>query len=158
MCLREIISMLSVAMFTGYATVTASKKRFAELFDVKGGDEYGKVAELVEKHPEKTLLMNVYAQWCDSENENCTDWSGNYRENPKLVNLYKGLCSLGYVMSDEEKEMLNGKHILYRKNGEEEPIDTENDEVASTKEESEDDFDIDLKKKLGELLGELKEK
>ena len=152
MCLREIVSMMSQGLFSGYSTVQASTDRFKELFDIQNNDDWTKVTEFIDKHPEKALLMNVYAQWCDSFNNNCVDWSGDYRENPKLKSLYQGLCVLGYEMSDEEKQMLNGTHPLYKKS-EDKTIDTETDEIEEVIEDTEDDFDALLKKKLGEVLG-----
>ena len=156
MCLREIVSMVSRGMFSGYSTVTASKTTFSALFDVKGGDDWTKVADFVDSHAEKALLMNVYAQWCDSENEDCVDWGGNYRENPKLKKLYQCLVALGYTMSDEEKQMLNGTHPLYKKTDDDE-IDTEDDEFDPSDDLSDDDFDTDLEEKLREVLGEIEE-
>ena len=152
MCLREIVSMMSQGMFSGYVTVTASAKRFGELFDVKGGDDWEKVVEFIEKHPEKALLMNVYAQWCDSNEAGCTDWNGCYRDNPKLRNLYHGLCMLGYDMSDEEKQLIDGTHPLYKKADEDEAIDTEDDEIEEYYEDTDDDFDAEIKKRLEDLL------
>ena len=152
MCLREIVSMMSQGIFSGYSTVTASKKRFGELFDVKAGDDWEKVAEFIEKHPEKALLMNVYAQWCDSEDAGCTDWNGCYRDNPKLRNLYHGLCMLGYEMSDDENQLIDGTHPLYKKVDEDEAIDAEDDEVEEYYEDTDDDFDAEIKKRLEDLL------
>lgn len=156
MCLREIVSMMSRGMFSGYSTVQASKTVYAQLFDVKGGEDWQKVADFVDAHPEKALLMNVYAQWCDSENENCCDYSSNYRENPKLKNLYQCLCALGYTMSDEEKQMVNGTHPLYKKT-DAEAIDTEGDEIEESDDLSDDDFDRDLEEQLREVLGSVDE-
>lgn len=155
-CLREIVAMMSRGLFSGYATVQASSELFGELYNVNGGEDWQKVADFVENHPEKALLMNVYAQWCDSGNNNCVDWGGGYRENPRLKNLYLGLVSLGYDMSDEEKQMVNGTHPLYRKT-DDETINTDYDELEDINEDSEDAFDQDLKEKLREVLGEVEE-
>jgi ParB family chromosome partitioning protein len=152
MILREIVSMMSRGMFSGYATVNASGQRFGELFDVKGGDDWEKVAEFIDKHPEKALLMNVYAQWCDNEQAGCTDWSGCFRDNPRLRNLYHGLCLLGYDMSDDEKQLIDGTHPLYKKADEDEAIDTEDDQVEEYYEDTDDDFDAEIKKRLEDLL------
>lgn len=152
MCLREIVSMMSRGMFSGYATVQASAQRFGELYDVKGGEDWEKVSEFIEKHPEKALLMNVYAQWCDSEQAGCTDWAGHYRENTKLQNLYHGLCLLGYDMSDEEKQLIDGTHPLYKESDESETIDTEDDIIEEYYDGTDDDFDAEIAKRLEDLL------
>lgn len=156
MCLREIVSMMCRGMFSGYATVEASKERFGELFDVKGGDDWEKVSDFIDKHPEKALLMNVYAQWCDNKDLGCADWTGNYRENPRLKNLYHGLCLLGYEMSDDENQLVDGTHPLYKKT-ENETIDTEDDEVEEYYDDTDDDFDSEIKKRLEDLLENTKE-
>lgn len=157
MCIREIVSMMSSGLFTGYCTVQASKDRFAELYFIEPNDSWEKVAEFVNKHPEKALLMNVYAQWCDGRYLGCSNYDRTYKRNKKLEWIYKGLVALGYEMSDEEKQMLNGTHPLYKKDDTDEAIDTEHDEIESVDEVSEDEFDGDLEAKLGEILGDIKE-
>ena len=146
MMLREIVSMLQSGMFSGYSTVNASKERYKDLF---GGD-FAKIDAMVDQHPEKALLMAVYAQWCDGPGENCYDYSLNYSENEKLQNLYWSLGKLGYEMSDEEKQMIAGTHPLYKNASE--ALDTEDDAVEQVTEQSDDSFDADIKSKLHELL------
>lgn len=151
MMLREIVSMLQSGMFSGWSTVTASKERYKDLF----GSDFTKIDAMVDQHPEKALLMAVYAQWCDGPGENCYDYSLNYRENEKLQNLYWSLGKLGYEMSDEEKQMIAGTHPLYKNASE--ALDTEDDAVEQVTEQSDDSFDADIKSKLHELLGDLDE-
>lgn len=156
MCIREILSMMCSGMFSGYSTALAGMERLRELYDVADGESWTKVSDFVDKHPEKALLMNVYAQWCDSENLDCYDYDLRFKDNPKLRCLYQCLSALGYEISTEEMKMLTGTHPLYRKSGDD-AIDTENDDVEKTSEESDEDFDIELKEKLKELLGEMDE-
>ena len=99
--------------------------------------------------------MTVYAQWCDSEYNDCYNWEGNYKENQALNELYRGLCALGYQMSDEEKQMLDGSHPIYS-NPDDGVIDTAYDKIETETEDeiSDDEFDIDLEKRLAELANQ----
>lgn len=155
MCIREIVSMMNRGMFEGYYNHCASKELYKKLYDIKDGEDFSVVAKFTEEHPEKALLMNVYALWSDCAGRNCRDYEYKYREDMQLKHIYQGLCALGYDMSDEERRMLDGTHKLYRKSNDG-VIDTESDEIEAEDRESEDDFDVDLKKKLAELAGELK--
>lgn len=72
------------------------------------------------KNPEnRALPMAVYALFGDKQDEMCVasgyrkDYPRHYRS-MKLTALYGWLTSLGYVISDEERELLDGTHKLYR--------------------------------------------
>lgn len=147
MCLREIVSMMCVGMFTGIIKYEASQKRFNELF----GDDLDAVKKFIDNHPEKALLMNVYAQWCDSEDRDCYDWDLRFKENEMLTLLYQCLCNLGYEMSDEEKAMVTGTHELYNKERSEE-IDTADDVIEEENDIDDDTFDKEIKSILDESM------
>lgn len=49
----------------------------------------------------------------DSENVTCRDYYGKYSKNDRLYNMYKALEAIGYVMSDEERALLDGTHSAY---------------------------------------------
>lgn len=153
MCIKEIVALSASYMFSGYATVTASKRVLGELFGVTN-DDYSKVAEFTEKHPEKALLFIVYAQWCDSKELNCCRYDQTFEKNIRLYHIYNGLVKLGYEMSDEEIAMMNGTHELYQKN---ETSETESvtDENTEGDDVSDDDFDADLIDKLKKLAKEV---
>lgn len=150
--LRNIVSMMTLGIFSGYSAMVDTKTRFSELFDVKDGKDRDKLVEFVDTHAEKALLMAVYSLWSDSPS-GCHDYGMRYRESPKLKWLYQFLRDIGYSMSDDEIQMINGTHPLYVRDGNE-VIDTENDEAAPVEAENEDDIDSMLKDKLDALMGE----
>lgn len=150
--LREIVSFITVGMFSGYSAMTSSKERFSELFDVNGGEDRARLIEFVDTHAEKSLLLMAYSLWSDSP-AGCHDYSMHYRESPKLKWLYSFLKDIGYRMSDEEVAMLDGSHALYVRY-ESDVIDTEGDEAECASSEDDDDLDAMLRSKLSELTGE----
>lgn len=80
------------------------------------------------------------------------DYAGRFKENKKLKALYQGLCALGYQMSDEEIEMLNGTSKLYIREQMDNSVEDENSfDVHKEKEVSDDDFDKDLAEQLKDL-------
>ena len=82
------------------------------------GDAPGKyehVASMVERHPYQVMLRNAYALWADGSYTNTYNYELNYVENERLSFIYEFLCKLGYEMSDEEKQMMDGTHKLYEK-------------------------------------------
>lgn len=69
------------------------------------------VAAIDPSHAAKTLLVSV---WLLTDSEYDTyDWYGRYRERECLNMVYDFLESLGYLMSDEERELLDGTSELY---------------------------------------------
>ena len=150
--LREIVSLMTVGMFSGYSSTVASKTRFSDLFNVKGGEDRERLIQFVDTHAEKSLLWMAYSLWCDGP-AGCHDYSMHFRESPKLKWLYGFLKDIGYQMSDDEVQMLNGSHPLYM-HEESNVIDTEADDVESAITEDDDDIDALLRSKLNELAGE----
>ena len=74
---------------------------------------YEAVAATVERHPYQTMLRNAYALWADGSCTNTFDYTLKYVENERLSLIYEFLCKLGYEMSDEEKQIMDGSHKLY---------------------------------------------
>ena len=62
----------------------------------------------------KAMLVSVWLL-TDSEGLDCCNWQGMYRENEALNMIYEFLESLGYEMSDEERELIEGTSELYKK-------------------------------------------
>lgn len=62
----------------------------------------------------KGLLVAVWLL-TDNDSIDCKDWEGVYEENDVLNMIYEFLESLGYLMSDEERELLDGTSELYLK-------------------------------------------
>lgn len=81
-----------------------------------GADEDQRITGLLLEKPEKTYPGIIYTAFCDSKDEG---YHSTYKQkfprhqnNKRLNALYEWLCSLGYVMSDEEKAMQDGSHPL----------------------------------------------
>lgn len=55
----------------------------------------------------------------DYKYETFTDWGRKYKKNDELENLYAYLESMGYEMTDEERQLMDGTHELYEKGDEE---------------------------------------
>lgn len=73
----------------------------------------------LEAFPEKTLFCMAYCVADDASNGywkriwNCGQYDYAHEENTDLDDLYDLLEVLGYEMSDEEKEMQSGDHVVF---------------------------------------------
>lgn len=73
----------------------------------------------LEAFPDKTLFCMAYCMADDASNGywnrawNCGQYDYQHSENLQLDALYAALEALGYEMSDEEKEMQSGDHIVF---------------------------------------------
>lgn len=76
---------------------------------------YEETCDMLETPAEGAKAMLV-AVWLltDGEGLDCCDWQGIYRENEALNMIYEFLESLGYEMSDEERELIEGTSELYK--------------------------------------------
>ena len=73
-----------------------------------------KYIELCEKHPYSILLVMMFEMF--DHNEIChDDWHGKYRSNSRLERWYSLLEKLGYPISTDERQLLDGTHELYLK-------------------------------------------
>lgn len=71
-----------------------------------------KYIELCEKHPYSILLNMMFTMF--DYNEHCHDgYYGKYRKNSRLERWYSLLEKLGYPISTEERQLLDGTHKLY---------------------------------------------
>ena len=109
---------------------SGSYDRYAEAFKLDLDDfhsdsnnRYYKLSEAIEKN-EKLILEMLWLFLGDNETLSCFQApefelkNGKlpfYNENKHLRLIYEFLCAFGYEMSDEEKQMLDGTHPLYRK-------------------------------------------
>ena len=78
-------------------------------------DRSEKMAKAVEDLKTSDTAKLVYAFFGDSEKVNCNDSYRFpiYKLNIKLNMIYNWLVSLGYELSTEEMQMLNGEHEVY---------------------------------------------
>lgn len=79
------------------------------------------LASAIEAEPEKAILCLAYSS---TDKKSLGYWKGNWRSekqkyvyeyeaNDRLDGIYNLLTSLGYEMSDEEKQMQNGNHAAF---------------------------------------------
>ena len=77
------------------------------------------LAKYADTNPCKYLLSTMINAF-DSQANTYVDWYNDHRENKELDALYDLLTALGYQMSDEEKQLQDGTHLLFDKAEEEE--------------------------------------
>lgn len=97
----------------------------AEDISLEEGSEYRR---LIAKRPEKVLLaLMAYdiehtAKWRLTLHD---DFSGKHRSSETLDNWYCLLCKLGYKMSTNEQQLLDGSHECFKEEAEDENTATE---------------------------------
>lgn len=80
--------------------------------------KYEGCSAAVDGQPERALWRMVWISFGDSEHNQYVDWDGAHAANKPLDVLYNLLAVLGYEMSEEEKQLQDGTHPLFRKEGE----------------------------------------
>ena len=63
--------------------------------------------------PDKVLLT-VIADYVEDNDKRVYAWDGSYNRNEGLERWYRTLESIGYSMSDEERQMLDGTHECFK--------------------------------------------
>ena len=117
--IAAFLAIMSIDDDTGYYL---DKKEFEELVfgrecEISSFEEMDSMIET--SAAAKAILVTAWLM-CDSENEDCYDYYGAYEENEILNKIYEFLESIGYEMSDEERELLDGTSELYKKESESE--------------------------------------
>ena len=74
-------------------------------------------SEIAPTEAAKALLVAVWLL-TDGDDLDCHDWYCRYGSDARLEMIYEFLESLGYEMSDEERELLDGTSELYEKGDE----------------------------------------
>lgn len=141
-CAGKVIAALvkwewSPTMYGSYQFET-----FAEMIganDLQPPRSFEQVQNETEACPYKALLAHTLAKWSDRGALDCYDYSGRYDGNTYLHRIYDLLCGIGYEMSDEEKELMDGTSELYYN----EPDDDEDDFDDDFDEDEEDIFDAE---------------
>ena len=115
---KEISIMMSKTIWSEFGLYNYNHERYMELMGLTKKEDldyenYEEVQIVAESLPHKSLLINAYIFFDDSKREDCYSFDLNYKQNRGLEVLYECLKSLGYEMSDEEIELLNGKSPLY---------------------------------------------
>lgn len=74
-----------------------------------------KMDEMISKRPQKLVLTLLFL--LNDETANALllhSWNGEYRKNKRLEEWYDFLCKLGYEISAEEKQLLDGTHGIFK--------------------------------------------
>jgi ParB family chromosome partitioning protein len=123
---NDIIAYLTKLMWTSPSSV-AGKWNIEYTMKYTGDEESNgdaKAAKLHEYyayiHPYKTLLWNACAAFADSEWRKFHNPDCEHIEAAPLRDFYEFLEKLGYTMSREEREMMNGTHEYFIKDEDEE--------------------------------------
>lgn len=94
-------------------------KEMSGILSTTRDDIDASASKIIADAPEKMLLNYVYAIFSDNHNNNYISWGkdacNGFGENDELDILYAFLEKLGYVISDEEKQLQNGTHPLFVK-------------------------------------------
>ena len=93
---------------------------FAELIGVGLNEEglaFEDIADKFKASPERVALAAAYCEFADSRHNGYFrgpwhDWP-RYEENEELDYLYEVLEGFGYLISDEERALMNGTHELF---------------------------------------------
>lgn len=116
--LSKIVAFLACMGFNDEISYSIVKEEFEELV-------WGRECELSSYEETDDMLVTqgdaakalLIAVWMLTDNDSidCCDWEGKYEENENLNMIYEFFESLGYLMSDEERELLDGTSELYLK-------------------------------------------
>ncbi len=112
---------LIYGIMSANAYLGSDGERVREILKLKGaccGSEWAaKAVDALQEAGEKQIPTLIYALFNDGAKES---WSKSYRKaypkfdvSAKLKGLYAWLTSLGYVMSEEERQLLDGTHELF---------------------------------------------
>ncbi len=119
--LGEIVALTALTMIESFASISDEFFEFMDIpiqnDSVSEDEQYRMMKEKIKCAPEKAALLVAYAAQGDDSREGYSSWDGKHINNDKLNELYNLLCSLGYEMSDEEKQMQDGTHSLFKKDG-----------------------------------------
>ena len=88
------------------------------------GDQYVDISQ-ISASPEKALLALAYCATEDSSRNGFFNYQNKHVENTGLDEIYIFLTSLGYEMSDEEKQIQDGTHLLFAEDVAKETISTD---------------------------------
>lgn len=133
-CKRNALAIFGYVANTLYVTADGYSaemdlKLLSNLLGVKIDESYleedNRLTEIpgirtaLEAFPEKTIFCMAYCLADDASTGywsrmwNCGQYDYQHTDNTQLDALYSALESLGYEMSDEEKEMQSGNHVVF---------------------------------------------
>lgn len=94
-----------------------SYRDFADILDIDINEddewEFESIVDDLRRQPERYLFVAVYCS-LDQISKNYYNWDYTYMNDGNLDRVYDFLAVFGYEESDEEKEMRNGTHELYK--------------------------------------------
>lgn len=119
--LSEIVALTARNLIESYASITDEFFEFMEIpindDSVSEDEQFLMMKEKIKRAPERAALLVAYAAQNDNSREGYSSWDGRPINNEELDELYNLLCSLGYEMSDDEKQLQDGTHPLFKKDG-----------------------------------------
>ena len=122
--LKEISIMMSKANWSEFGIYDYDHYKYMNLMGLVYKEEtnyenYEEIQLVAESLPHKSLLVNAYIIFEDGKRAGCHSYIElTYSPSVMLETLYECLKTLGYEMSDEEIELLNGTSPLYIKESE----------------------------------------
>lgn len=74
-----------------------------------------KMDEMISKRPQKLALTLLFLLNDETANDlPLHGWDGEYRKSERLEEWYDFLCKLGYEISTEERQLLDGTHEIFK--------------------------------------------
>ncbi|WMM26687.1 ParB/RepB/Spo0J family partition protein [Tissierella sp. MB52-C2] len=120
-------NMNTIIEATLYASVDRynriSSEKLAEIMGIEATEkedkkiEWKDIVNHIWKQPELYLLQSTYHSL--DNKEDYLDWQDKYKSNEELDYVYEFLKKLGYKMSEEEKQLQDGTHELFKDDEEE---------------------------------------
>ena len=116
--LHKIVSFLACAGFNDDLGTDIGKETFETLLFGREREisSYEEMCDFIE--PTEAAKATLIAVWLltDSEGYDCFDYYGEFQICEPLNMIYDFLESIGFEMSDEERELITGESDLYKKN------------------------------------------
>jgi len=76
---------------------------------------YEECCDMIEDHAGAKVVLLVAWLLTDEKKAEAFDYYGAFDENPRLNMLYDFLESIGYEMSEEERQLISGESEMYTK-------------------------------------------
>jgi ParB family chromosome partitioning protein len=119
--IKHIVSFLLFNLMASGDWVDCDGEEFMSALELEIQDEFDFNDDLLmpalEKGLEKSLLAAAWVTLEAKKGDSYFNWNGGYAPNERLDRAYDFLIGLGYQMSDEEQQMRDGTHPLFKKEG-----------------------------------------
>lgn len=99
-----------------YSSNENIKKLISEAFDTQKIEGYEAAREQLTYRNAEKKWMKALSKMIEEERLGYYQYNASYKKNQQLDEYYAFLCSMGYEMSDIEKELMNGTSELFKEN------------------------------------------